>query len=183
MKWRRPPQAEYHRCPGKAIEERCYILFSWIKYKFLTGHRLERRQTSADIVSPPSAGMVMYSRRFVISRVMGHLPMNTFRRCVQRYQDNGHIQSFTCLDQFLCTAFAQLTFREHLRDIMASRALLQMDQATFTHKSYFCTSENAVTSQIWIAVTVYMPGAVVKMKLNISADHYEIIQISSLASF
>ena len=45
--------------------------------------------------------------------------MKTFRRCVQRYQGNRHVQSFTCLDQFLCMAFAQLTFRESLRDIEA----------------------------------------------------------------
>ena len=61
----------------------------------------------------------MHSGRFVYSQVMEHLPMKTFRRCVQRYQGNRHIQSFTCLDQFLCMAFAQLTFRESLRDIEA----------------------------------------------------------------
>ena len=59
----------------------------------------------------------MYSGRLVFSQVMDHLPMKTFRRCVQRYHGNRHIQSFTCLDQFLCMAFAQLTFRESLRDI------------------------------------------------------------------
>ena len=59
----------------------------------------------------------MYSGRLVFSQVMEHLPMKTFRRCVQRYHGNRHIQSFTCLDQFLCMAFAQLTFRESLRDI------------------------------------------------------------------
>ena len=48
----------------------------------------------------------MYSGQFVFSQVMDHLPMKTFRRCVQRYQGNRHIQSFTCLDQFLCMAFA-----------------------------------------------------------------------------
>ena len=61
----------------------------------------------------------MHSGRFVFSQVMEHLPMKTFRRCVQRYQGNRHIQSFTCLAQFLCMAFAQLTFRESLRDIEA----------------------------------------------------------------
>ena len=59
----------------------------------------------------------MYSGRLVFSQVMEHLPMKTFRRCVQRYHGNRHIQSFTCLDQFLCMVFAQLTFRESLRDI------------------------------------------------------------------
>ena len=61
----------------------------------------------------------MYSGRLVFSQVMDHLPMKTFHRCVQRYQGNRHVQSFTCLDQFLCMAFAQLTFRESLRDIEA----------------------------------------------------------------
>ena len=59
----------------------------------------------------------MNSGRLVFSQVMEHLPMKTFRRGVQRYHGNRHIQSFTCLDQFLCMAFAQLTFRESLRDI------------------------------------------------------------------
>ena len=45
--------------------------------------------------------------------------MKAFHRCVQRYEGNRHVQSFTCLDQFLCMAFAQLTFRESLRDIEA----------------------------------------------------------------
>jgi len=42
-----------------------------------------------------------------------------FRQCVQRYNGNYKIKSFSCWDQFLCMAFAQLTFRESLRDIQA----------------------------------------------------------------
>ena len=48
----------------------------------------------------------MHSGRFVFSQVMDHLPMKSFRKCVQRYHGNRHVQSFTCLDQFLCMAFA-----------------------------------------------------------------------------
>ena len=59
----------------------------------------------------------MPSGQYVFSQVMAHLPMKPFRRCVQRYQGNRYIKSFTCLDQFLCMAFAQLTCRESLRDI------------------------------------------------------------------
>ena len=59
----------------------------------------------------------MHSGRFVFSQLMDHLPAKTFRRCVRRYQGDRRIQSFTCLDQFLCMAFAQLTHRESLRDI------------------------------------------------------------------
>ncbi len=59
----------------------------------------------------------MYTGQLVFSQVMEHLPMHTFRQCIRRYQGNRYIKSFTCLDQFLCMAFAQLTHRESLRDI------------------------------------------------------------------
>ena len=55
----------------------------------------------------------------VFSQAMGFLPHHTFRRCVDRYGGNRKVQSFTCMDQFLCMAFAQLTYRESLRDIEA----------------------------------------------------------------
>jgi len=61
----------------------------------------------------------MYTGSLVFSQVMEHLPLYTFRRCVQRYRGNHKIQSFSCLDQFRCMAFAQLTYRESLRDIEA----------------------------------------------------------------
>ena len=61
----------------------------------------------------------MYTGSLVFSQVMEHLPLHTFRRCVQRYRGNHKIQSFSCLDQFRCMAFAQLTYRESLRDIEA----------------------------------------------------------------
>lgn len=61
----------------------------------------------------------MHIGKIVFSQVIEHLPMQTFRRCVQRYDGNRKIKSFSCLDQFLCMAFAQLTYRESLRDIEA----------------------------------------------------------------
>lgn len=61
----------------------------------------------------------MYTGQLIFSQVIDHLPMHTFRRCVQQYRGNHHIRSFSCLDQFLCMAFAQLTYRESLRDIEA----------------------------------------------------------------
>jgi hypothetical protein len=61
----------------------------------------------------------MYKGKLVFSQVMGYLPIHTFRRCVQRYRGNYKVHHFTCLDQYLCMAFAQLTYRESLRDIEA----------------------------------------------------------------
>ena len=48
---------------------------------------------------------------------MDFLPIHEFRKCVERYRGNYKIRSFSCWDQFLCLAFAQLTYRESLRDI------------------------------------------------------------------
>ena len=47
---------------------------------------------------------------------MAHLPKHTFRRCVQKYKGDHKVKSFSCLDQFLVMAFAQLTYRESLRE-------------------------------------------------------------------
>jgi len=57
--------------------------------------------------------------RLVFAQLMQNLPLTTFRRCVSRYQGERKVHSFSCLDQFLCMAFAQLTARESLRDIEA----------------------------------------------------------------
>jgi hypothetical protein len=53
----------------------------------------------------------------IFAQVLDFLPKRQFRRCVARYQGNHRIRSFTCSDQFLCMAFAQLTYRDSLRDI------------------------------------------------------------------
>jgi len=53
----------------------------------------------------------------VFAQLMQHLPLTTFRRCVTRYRGEFKVKFFSCLDQFLCMAFAQLTYRESLRDI------------------------------------------------------------------
>ena len=59
----------------------------------------------------------MYSGKLVFAQVMDHLPMHTFRRAVSRYGGNRYVKSFPCHSQFLCMAFAQLTYRDSLRDI------------------------------------------------------------------
>ena len=61
----------------------------------------------------------------VFAPVMDFLPIRAFRRCVQRYRGNHKVQSFTCLDRFFCTVFAQLTYRESLRDIETCLRVMQ----------------------------------------------------------
>jgi hypothetical protein len=61
----------------------------------------------------------MHQGKLVFAQLTEHLPLTTFRRCVARYRGEHKVKSFSCLDQFLCMAFAQLTYRESLRDIEA----------------------------------------------------------------
>jgi len=67
----------------------------------------------------------MNTGRTVFSQIMDYLPLDEFRKCVKRYQGNYKVKSFSCLDQFLCMAFAQLTYRESLRDIEACLRSMQ----------------------------------------------------------
>jgi hypothetical protein len=59
----------------------------------------------------------MYAGKLVFAQLMDFLPLHTFRRCVALYPSNYPTKTFSHLDQYLCMAFAQLTFRESLRDI------------------------------------------------------------------
>ena len=61
----------------------------------------------------------MHQGHYVFAQLMQHLPLTTFRRCVARYDGERRVKRFSCLDQYLCLAFAQLTWRESLRDIEA----------------------------------------------------------------
>jgi IS4 transposase len=131
-----------------------------------------------------------------------------------RYGGEHKIKRFTCFEQFLCLAFAQLTYRESLRDIEAcpktGKRLIfltnnfALPALTITDlyrcrwqvelffkwikqhlriKQFYGTSQNAVKTQIWIAVSVYVLVAIVKKRLNISASLYEMLQILSLTMF
>ena len=61
----------------------------------------------------------MHAGKLVFAQLTSHLPLSAFRRCVTAYDGEHKVKSFSCLEQFLCLAFAQLTYRESLRDIEA----------------------------------------------------------------
>ena len=61
----------------------------------------------------------MNTGQLVFAQVMSHLPLSTFRRCVARYDGEHKVKRFSCLDQYLCMAFAQLNYRVSLRYIEA----------------------------------------------------------------
>jgi len=61
----------------------------------------------------------MNSGRTIFAQLLDYLPMHEFRKCVARYRGHHRIKTFSCWDQFLCMIFAQLAYRESLRDIVA----------------------------------------------------------------
>jgi len=61
----------------------------------------------------------MNTGKTIFSQIMEFLPLYEFHKCIQRYHGDYKVKSFSCTDQFLCMAFAQLTYRESLRDIEA----------------------------------------------------------------
>jgi len=67
----------------------------------------------------------MHQGKFVFSQLMAYLPIKEFQKCVKRYRGNYKVKDFSCWDQFLCMAFAQLTYRESLRDIEACLRAMQ----------------------------------------------------------
>jgi hypothetical protein len=90
--------------------------------------------------------------QYVFAQLMDHAPLTTFRRCVVRYGGDHKIKHFSCLDQFRCFAFAQLTWRESLRDI---EACLRAQSAKLYRLGFRCpqisrnTMANANAERDW----------------------------------
>ena len=72
----------------------------------------------------------MHEGKIVFSQLMDHLPQHSFRRCVERFGGDHWVKSFSCQDQFRCMAFAQLTYRDSLRDTVTC---LNAQQAKLFH--------------------------------------------------
>jgi len=75
----------------------------------------------------------MNSEQTIFSQLMDFISYYEFCKCVERYKGNYKIKSFSCWDQFLCMAFAQLTFRESLRDI---QVCLRVSQQKLYHMGF-----------------------------------------------
>lgn len=124
-------------------------------------------------------------------------------------EPNYKLKHFSCWDQFLCMAFAQLTYRESLRDIEAclhsagtkhfilpAATIAQLYRSRWQvelffkwikqHlriKAFYGTTENALKTQIWIAISIYVLVVIVKKRLNLKGSLYRILQILSVTMF
>jgi hypothetical protein len=94
----------------------------------------------------------MHNGKLVFAQLMAHLPLTTFRRCVAAHRGDHKVKDFSCLDQFLAMAFAQLTWRESLRDIEVN---LRAQSARLYHMGFRCkrisrnTLANANATRPW----------------------------------
>jgi len=86
----------------------------------------------------------MHEGKLVFSQVTDHLPLHTFRRCVQRYHGERYVKKFRCLDQYLVMAFAQLTYRESLRGI---EACLRSQSSKLYHMGIRATISRSTLAQ------------------------------------
>ena len=95
----------------------------------------------------------MSSGKVVFSQVMEFLPLHIFRQCVDHHNGNNMVNEFTYLNQYLRI------------------------------KASYGTSENAVKTHIWIAVSVYVLVAITKKQLNIQAILYTMLSALSVSAF
>ena len=86
----------------------------------------------------------MHEGKLVFSQVTDHLPLHTFRRCVQRYYGERYVKKFRCFDQYLVMAFAQLTYRESLRGI---EACLRSQNSKLYHMGIRATISRSTLAQ------------------------------------
>jgi len=94
----------------------------------------------------------MHQGTLVFSQLMAYLPLSTFRRCVAAHRGEHKVKDFSCLDQFFSMAFAQLTYRESLRDIEVN---LRAQAKRLYHMGFRCqtisrnTLANANATRPW----------------------------------
>ena len=94
----------------------------------------------------------MHQGKLVFAQLMLHLPLSTFRRCVANHRGEHKVKDFSCLDQFFAMAFAQLTYRESLRDIEVN---LRAQARRLYHMGFRCqtisrnTLANANATRPW----------------------------------
>ena len=118
----------------------------------------------------------MNSGKTIFAQLMDFVPAYEFRKCVNRYSGNRKVIRFSCWDQYLCMAFAQLTFRESLRDI---EACLRATQSRLYHlgirgKISRNTLANANQNRDWLIYAEFAQILIAKARTLYAADSFGI---------
>ena len=131
----------------------------------------------------------MHSGRIVFAQLLDFVPRFEFNKCVRRYRGNRRV-SYVDAETgkrfvFLTNHFAlpALTIADLYQYRWQVELFFKWIKQHLRIKSFFGTSLNAVTTQIWIAISVYVLVAIVKKELNIDRKLLEILQILSITLF
>lgn len=121
--------------------------------------------------SEKTAGLLMHTGRYVFAQVMDYLPMYEFHKCVDRYNGDYRVR-FTCMDQYLSMAFAQLTYRESLRDIVPCKisGTIWASGETFRRAHWPMPMKIEIGASMPISVMFLsvLPGTCTEMKISLS---------------
>ena len=109
----------------------------------------------------------MHSGRLVFAQLMDFFPRSEFNTCVRRYGGDVRLRGFSCRDQFLCLAFAQLTFRESLRDIETCLRSMgpKLSQAGFRGQISRSTLADANLAHDWRIVADFAQVLIARARL------------------
>ncbi len=119
----------------------------------------------------------MYEGKLVFSQLMDNLPQHTFRRCAERFGGDRSIKSFCCQDQFRCMAFAQLTYRDSLRDAVTC---LNAQQAKLNHmgirglvrRSTLADANERRDWRLYAGITVTRPSIHIFVRRSVRRPSY-----------
>ena len=116
----------------------------------------------------------MHSGRLVFAQLMDFFPRSEFNTCVRRYGGDVRPRSFSCRDQFLCLAFAQLTFRESLRDIETCLRSMgpKLSQAGFRGQISRSTLADANIAHDWRIVADFAQVLIARARLLYSRSPF-----------
>ncbi len=116
----------------------------------------------------------MYQDRLVFSQLMDHFPRHEFDKCVKRYSGNARVRKFSCRDQFLAMAFAQLTGRESLRDIVTCLQAMEpkLHHAGFRSKVSRSTFADANEKRNWRIFQDFAHGLIAQARGLYAADSF-----------
>jgi hypothetical protein len=137
----------------------------------------------------------MNAGQTVFSQLLDHLPSYELQKCVERYRGDAHPDALRRVSYYDAVTGKRLVFLTNnftLPALIIAQIYKQRWQVELFFKwikqhlrikRFLGTSENAVKTQIWIAVSIYVLVAIVRKRLGLEASLYQILQILSLTLF
>ena len=106
----------------------------------------------------------MHAGRIVFSQLLDFLPKKQFDRCIRQYHGNHRIKTFSCFDQYLCMAFAQITYcGKCLKQVPVERVSSRLD-VSFGFEQHFIRGQKKMKLRVGLALLVMLAMALGRVK-------------------